>query len=792
LGPVVLDLFIAAGLCLLAGQMLAVSPVPVLVALCAVLLIAAHRFSHWQLAVCVLCAALGGWRASRSLARFDHARAVARELLGPPARCSGTAVVRTSPMRLRDSFAVLVQADQMECDGEGQIAPGTTLRLYSPVEELARGDTCLVIASLAPVEITRNEGVDGARAACARTGATLSGGALDVRVLKRARWSAFSWLDRARAHARRRIEASYPAQASPMARALVLGESDLDEADAEAFRVSGLSHILAVSGTHIVIAVFGVVGILHGLLVRIEWVCARLEAGRVASALGIPLAWAYAEFAGSGGSVRRAALMATAALAARALARCPDGPRAFGLSLVTGALLDPLAAFDLSFGLSAAATAGLLLLSRPLTAAIRKAPRPLCWTAAPVAATLSATLLCAPWLVMLSSSLSPVSIVANVLAVPIGELISLPACLGHLLLWPVPAAERGVALLASASLLAVRTVARLGASAEWAALPFPRPGPWHLVALAVIGAWFALRRPRDRLLSIAAAAVLLVVVEAAAVRTGQPHGRLRVSFLDVGQGDSILVDFPDGRAMLVDGGGAVGSPVDPGRTVVGPMLRARRRSRLEVAVLSHPHPDHFIGLASALPGVQVGQFWDNGQGEQTNAGPVYRGLMAGLRARGVPIVRPQALCSGPMRLGGAEVHVLGPCPGLSEDAHANDNSFVLRVGLGRRAALLVGDAEYEQESRLLASRAAELRADLLKVGHHGSRTSSSAGFLDAVQPELAVISCGVRNRFGHPHPIAMGNLAARGIPVLRTDRVGGVIWETDGERVSVRTVVPEP
>jgi beta-lactamase superfamily II metal-dependent hydrolase len=237
--------------------------------------------------------------------------------------------------------------------------------------------------------------------------------------------------------------------------------------------------------------------------------------------------------------------------------------------------------------------------------------------------------------------------------------------------------------------------------------------------------------------------------------------------------------------MLVDGGGFMGSPVDTGKRVVLPVLRALRRDRVDVVVLSHPHPDHFGGLVNTVPAIEVGELWDTGQGEDHGAGPSYAGLLAGLRNRGVPIRRPHELC-GKRKLGGATVEVLAPCPGFVPDASANDNSFVLRITYGRRAALLVGDAEHEAEAALVEKNPKALRADLLKVGHHGSRTSTTQAFLEAVSPSVALVCSGVRNRYGHPDPGVIGRLEARGVAVARTDRGGEIIWETDGEAVHVR------
>jgi competence protein ComEC len=261
---------------------------------------------------------------------------------------------------------------------------------------------------------------------------------------------------------------------------------------------------------------------------------------------------------------------------------------------------------------------------------------------------------------------------------------------------------------------------------------------------------------------------------------------IRASALDVGQGDSNLIDLPNGACILIDGGGFVGSPVDPGKAVVLPLLRARRRSRIDIVALSHPHPDHFTGLASALEQLEIGEFWDSGQGEAEGAGPVYAELLRSLRARGVPIRHPRELCGKPRRFGAAQVSVLGPCPSFTPRRNANDNSLVISVAYGQRRFLFTGDAEHEEEAELVQTHAAELRADYLKVGHHGSRTSTGEAFLSLVAPALATLSCGVRNRFGHPHVPTVERLAAHAVRTLRLDRSGSVEVTSDGHSLSAR------
>jgi competence protein ComEC len=160
-----------------------------------------------------------------------------------------------------------------------------------------------------------------------------------------------------------------------------------------------------------------------------------------------------------------------------------------------------------------------------------------------------------------------------------------------------------------------------------------------------------------------------------------------------------------------------------------------------------------------------------------------------MRAHGVPVLRPQELC-GAHSIGGAVIEVLAPCPSFVPDRGPNDNSFVLRVRYRARSVMLVGDAELEEESSLLALAPERLRADVLKVGHHGSRTSSSPLLVAGVAPREAIISVGRRNRFGHPSATTLATLEAAGTRVWRTDRDGAVVVSTDGVSLEVQPMCP--
>jgi competence protein ComEC len=730
---------------------------------------------------------MGAARARAAMSLHEGVCARADAVMAGTARCTAYGRVDSSPVRVRDVFRWDARLYGATCDGADAPWDGRAT-IYSGSADLARGDEVDVVATLAPPQRLWNASSGDPRPAEARRASVRTGGALDVRVRRRGA-GPLAWIDRMRAHVRRRIEETFPSDIAPMARAVVLGENDLAPGDDLSFRASGLSHLLAVSGMHLVLVLALVVKALEGTLARVEAIAARMDVGRLAATVGIPAAWAYAEFAGGGGSTLRAAWMATAALAARALGRRTDATRAFGLSMAVMAVEDPLVAFDLSFLLSAAATAGLLTFARPLTQVLTsRIPRLAPAASAAAATAIAASLPCVPIIARFASTAPLGGVLANLLAVPIGESIALPLCLAHPLLGWWPMAERGCATVASGALVVVRAIARFF-SMPLLTVEVPQPTSWQFAVLCVALAIVALRAAnRSAMLLIAAAAMLVLEIEARTA--GAPHGLLRATFLDVGQGDAAIVDLPDGEALVVDGGGLVGSPIDVGTRVLAPELRVRRRRALAMAVLTHPHPDHFGGLTTGLDAADLGALWDTGEGEVEEIGGGYAVFLQAARRRGVPIVRPERLC-GTRDLGGARIDVLAPCPTFSSDRGPNNNSFVLRIAYGTRALLLVGDAEREEEEALLATAGERLRADVLKVGHHGSRTSSSPAFLAAVAPREAIVSVGRRNRFGHPSPSTLSALAAAGARVWRTDRDGAVVATTDGQSLDVTSMASD-
>jgi competence protein ComEC len=432
-------------------------------------------------------------------------------------------------------------------------------------------------------------------------------------------------------------------------------------------------------------------------------------------------------------------------------------------------------------------------------------PFPPCWLREALLVSLAAQAATLPITLASFGRLSLVAPLANLLILPAQAPLMQSGLLAVVAAWLWRPLGQALAWLAwPFAAYTIEVAQRLG-SLPWASIEVGSVAgwvPWMLYALSGFLLWARANPERRRAVWQAVtrqlgakAAILGLAALAATLWIGAlrlPDGKLHVSFLDVGQGDAILIQTPEGHRLLIDGG--------PDPTIL-PAAVARRLPpwdrRLDLVALSHPDDDHLAGLLPILRSYRIGLLLDTHLPRQSPNGLAWNDIVAswqtpGNGTRNTPHA-PHVLYPARgaiLDLGSSvRLQVLHPGAALLQTnaARDNNNSLVLRLSYGRASFLFTGDLETEAEMHLLRQEDVNLRATVLKVAHHGAKTATSKAFLEAVAPQVAVISVGAGNRFGHPAPEVLARLEEAGAQVWRTDSSGEVEVVTDGERVWVRT-----
>jgi competence protein ComEC len=562
-----------------------------------------------------------------------------------------------------------------------------------------------------------------------------------------------------------------PPREAELARGFVLGEDErIDEGTKEDFRRSGLSHLLAVSGQNVTLLALLAMPLLGALGIplaeRLVWVMALIAV--------------YVPVAGAGPSIQRAGVMGAAGLLATLGGRRSSRLYALALAAIVTLAVDPGIAGDVGWQLSFVAVLGILLLASPLRRAVLARLGEGRWRRAladGLALTVAATLATAPLIAFRFETVSTTALAANVLALPaVAPAMWLGMCAAALSQLPGLPLEPLNGL--NALLLAyVAQVASWCAAPEWAELRV-HLGAAGLVAsyLALLGACLcalALRRFGSRVpwtlpravsvgplpAAIALIAALALGFPGAGASDPGPARGLRVTVLDVGQGDAILLQPAAAAAILVDGG-------PPGQG-----LRAKLEdagvSRLGAAVVTHDQSDHAAGIEELLGDLPIGRLV---------FARLDRQLLGAAAAAGVGMERVAA--GRELRSGSLRLEVLWPPPELLASSppgeDPNRTSLVLEVRWHRFSMLLTADAEAE------AVPLDPGPVEVLKVAHHGSDDAGLGVLLEQARPQLAVISVGSENPYGHPAPGILAALARHGVPTLRTDREGDVVIDVEG------------
>ena len=613
----------------------------------------------------------------------------------------------------------------------------------------------------------------------------------------------------------RSLSAALPSPQSALAQGLLLGRrGQIPTEVKDSFRASGTAHLLAISGLH--------VGI---LLVMTTGASAAALGRRRQMYLLVPLTaiWLYALVSGLPVSVQRAALMGSLYLAATGLGRPHNPLPILALSAVLITSLDPLALTQVSFQLSFTAMAGVLLAlpyASRASEAIRDRSANLSqgwfvwgirlagWTASGVIVSLGATLATMPLVAAHFQTLPLLGIPLTILALPAlpsvlaGSFLTAVGGLVH----PVLGQTLGIAAWVPLSYLVALVSAPPSVSVSGSWVSPPLVWGWYLVLTGLMllprgrrvyqrfrAALLTVTSPansqqapaKTKLLPYATIGALIVLAGATSFLWAQvllgPDGDLHVYFLDVGQGDSALVVTPNGRQVLIDGGPGAYSATGAIPKAFPPWDRS-----LDLVVLTHPDSDHAFGLLEAMDQYQVGLAIAGAHDPTAAVNALWNDR---LTANGIELTR---LFSGGRVVldDGVVLHALHPSQRLvtGSSADRNNNGLVLRLVYGEASFLFTADIEAESES-VLARSSQVLASDVLKVPHHGSKTSSTAPFLERVNPSAAVISAGAGNRFGHPHPEVVDRLETlvgkEGL--FQTAQHGSIHFATDGSALWVET-----
>jgi competence protein ComEC len=590
-------------------------------------------------------------------------------------------------------------------------------------------------------------------------------------------------------------------------RALILGERQGISHDLrEPFNKTGLGHVLAVSGLHIGLVAWITFFVFKWILSRSYSLALKIDIRKLAALLTCIPVIGYTCLAGFQVSSQRAMIMALAFLWSLILGREKEVWSTLALAGLVILAIDTNALFGISFQLSFLAMIGILWLT---PAFMNKIPdsiktiqnkrtildRFFVYFIGLIAVTLSATIFLLPVISFYFHRISLVTIPTNISVVPILGLWVLPLGLLSAVMLPISPQAAEIFLHAGAwGLNFMMEMIRFWSSFSWSSVWVITPNIFEIMMfyLLIFFIFFFSRW------SWAKAGVLVITIFILADIGFWTHRvcfnkDLKVTFLDVGQGNSALVEFPDGKKMLIDGGGFSHDNFDVGKMVVAPFLWHSKIWRIDYLVLSHPQSDHMNGLRFIARFFHPKEFWYNGDKVETDS---FKELMEIIRSKGIKELLPPDMVDD-RQINGVKIEILHPKSGIyslnhiKKSSRLNNNSLVLKITYKGKSFLFPGDVEYQGEKALISNKGHILKTDVLLSPHHGSKSSSSKEFLQIVQPSICVISSGEGNFFGFPHKKTLKKLRDIGSKIIRIDKTGAVQCIVGSKKFKITTYLKE-
>ncbi|GAB5410611.1 MAG: DNA internalization-related competence protein ComEC/Rec2 [Balneolaceae bacterium] len=577
-----------------------------------------------------------------------------------------------------------------------------------------------------------------------------------------------------RVRALKLVDQNFSQKTGPIAKALLLGyKQDLEGESKQAFARAGLSHIMAVSGLHVgfIIAPFW-------FIIPFFW---SKKYGRIVGLISLVLIlYGYAGITGFSASVVRASVMAGLLTFGKLFNKSPNSINLTGVAAITLLIINPAQLFEVGFQLSFSAVL-IILLILPIIQNVLPYWLRLWWYAKPLMVVIVSVVVqlgLYPVQVFYFGEVSLISPVANALFVPLLGLVvpfSL-ICIFVSSLFPFFGAVLNVP--AEFFLLGMNGFVSFSSSLDWAWMKASLPSvllfPFWIAGIFFIASW-RVPQIRWKWLSVSLFFFAMIQIEGIIQRFENPE--LRVTIFDVGQGDTALIETPNGKHVLIDTG--VWSPgYDSGEAIILPHLKEAGIDKLDAVILSHPHADHIGGVLSLIHGINIEVIYNSGYEYDSN---LYANYLSLAKTKQIEVLNAKAgdqIEIDPALL----MLVLGP-EGQKFNNDPNQHSVVLNVIYGESEFLFTGDAGENQEQRLVENYGDLLDTDFLKIGHHGSRTSSEVEFLNEVTPEIAVVSLGERNRFKHPHSEAVKRIQETGTELYFTSRDKALVFVSDGEKI---------